>query len=92
MIPDKKKLKKSSSKESGTSSCLPWMSLYGHGGAQCKMLAQNHPQRKLLLSIIFDPMHRFSSNMTQNVRKNNAQFSIKKNATACKMHDRMHNA
>ena len=60
--------------------------------ALCKMMAQTLPQRKLLLSVIFDPMHRLSSNMTQNDRKNNAKISNKKNATprACIMHKCMH--
>ena len=55
-------------------------------------MAQTLPQRKLLLSIIFDPMHRLPSNMTQNDRKNNAKISNKKNATpgACIMHKCMH--
>ena len=55
---------------------------------QCKIMAQTLPQRKLPLSIIVDPMHQLSSNMTQNDCKNNATISNKKPLTtwACIMH------
>ena len=56
-------------------------------------MAQTLPQRKLLLAIIFDPMHRLSSNMTQNELKvQYLQACIKK--CACMhmhMHMQMHN-
>ena len=55
-------------------------------------MAQTLPQRKLELSIIFDPIHRLSSNMTQNDRVPNAKSMHAKNVPprACIMHKCMH--
>ena len=45
----------------------------GDSRTQWNLMAQTLPQRKLELSIIFDPIHRLSSNMTQNDRVPNAK-------------------